>query len=326
MPFKSEAQARLMRAVAHSPAFAKKVGVPQSVGKKFVREDKDKPMRKRYAEGGGVREGENVNIDDATRARAMAWVKAQQEKGEEKGEEKPTPKAEKPTPKAEKPKAKPAPAVTDDDLSAYEKRKSYQRAQDYASSPAGKAEYEKKIKGQALERDTTMEENLLGGAALRPLSRLAKSLAGGRAATTAPKAGGAIAKRYDEITPIPNRPTRAPTEAIGRTKPASTPSMSDTPAAPRLPGPRALEAPPKATQPSRLTKSDTPERGAEQATRESAIEAIRKGRKTSAKPPKAPSKKPAAKNTRKFNDDESGVEFAKGGSVRGWGMARKPRK
>lgn len=322
MPFKSEAQAKLMRAVAHSPAFAKKVGVPQSVGKKFVREDKEKPMRKRYAEGGGVREGENVNIDDATRARAMAWVKAQQEKGEEK----PTPKAEKPTPKAEKPKAKPAPAVTDDDLSAYEKRKTYQRAQEFASSPAGKAEYERRIKGQALERDTTVEENLLGGAALRPLSRLAKSLAGGKAATTAPKAGGAIAKRYDEITPIPNRPTRAPTEAIGRTKPAATPSMSNAPAAPRLPGPRAIEAPAKPAQQSRLTKSDTPERGAEQATREKAIEAIRRGRKTPAKPAKAPSKKPAVKNTRKFNDDESGIEFARGGSVRGWGMARKPRK
>ena len=35
MPYKSESQARLMRAVAHSPSFAKKVGIPQAVGKKF---------------------------------------------------------------------------------------------------------------------------------------------------------------------------------------------------------------------------------------------------------------------------------------------------
>jgi len=35
MPYKSDAQERLMRGVAHSPSFAKKVGIPQSVGRKF---------------------------------------------------------------------------------------------------------------------------------------------------------------------------------------------------------------------------------------------------------------------------------------------------
>lgn len=35
MPAKSEKQAKFMQAVAHSPSFAKKVGVPQSVGKEF---------------------------------------------------------------------------------------------------------------------------------------------------------------------------------------------------------------------------------------------------------------------------------------------------
>lgn len=35
MPSKSPAQARLMAAAAHSPKFAKKVGVPQSVAKEF---------------------------------------------------------------------------------------------------------------------------------------------------------------------------------------------------------------------------------------------------------------------------------------------------
>lgn len=35
MPYKSESQARLMRAVAHSPGFAKKVGIPVAVGQKF---------------------------------------------------------------------------------------------------------------------------------------------------------------------------------------------------------------------------------------------------------------------------------------------------
>lgn len=35
MPAVSEKQARLMRAVAHSPEFAKKVNIPQSVGREF---------------------------------------------------------------------------------------------------------------------------------------------------------------------------------------------------------------------------------------------------------------------------------------------------
>lgn len=42
MPSKSKAQARLMAAAAHNPAFAKKVGIPQSVGKEFNQADKGK--------------------------------------------------------------------------------------------------------------------------------------------------------------------------------------------------------------------------------------------------------------------------------------------
>jgi hypothetical protein len=40
MPTKSPAQARLMRAAAHDPEFAKKVKVPQEVAKEFVDADK----------------------------------------------------------------------------------------------------------------------------------------------------------------------------------------------------------------------------------------------------------------------------------------------
>jgi len=36
MPAKSKAQNKLMQAVAHSPKFAKKVGIPQSVGQDFA--------------------------------------------------------------------------------------------------------------------------------------------------------------------------------------------------------------------------------------------------------------------------------------------------
>jgi len=39
MPSKSPEQARLMAAVAHDPKFAKRVGIPQSVGKEFNRAD-----------------------------------------------------------------------------------------------------------------------------------------------------------------------------------------------------------------------------------------------------------------------------------------------
>lgn len=35
MPYASDKQRNLMRAVAHNPSFAKKVGIPQSVGQKF---------------------------------------------------------------------------------------------------------------------------------------------------------------------------------------------------------------------------------------------------------------------------------------------------
>lgn len=45
MPSKSPAQKRLMQAVAHSPEFADKVGIPQSVGREFYEADKRKARR-----------------------------------------------------------------------------------------------------------------------------------------------------------------------------------------------------------------------------------------------------------------------------------------
>ena len=52
MPSKSKSQARLMAAVAHNPAFAKKVGISQSVGKEFNKADKGKTFNK----GGEMKE------------------------------------------------------------------------------------------------------------------------------------------------------------------------------------------------------------------------------------------------------------------------------
>lgn len=41
----SKAQHNLMEAVAHDPAFAKKAGIPQKVGKDFAAADKAKQSR-----------------------------------------------------------------------------------------------------------------------------------------------------------------------------------------------------------------------------------------------------------------------------------------
>jgi hypothetical protein len=48
MPSTSKKQHNFMAAVAHSPAFAKKAGVPQSVGKEFVNADKGR----KFSQGG----------------------------------------------------------------------------------------------------------------------------------------------------------------------------------------------------------------------------------------------------------------------------------
>ena len=49
MPSKSSSQHRFMQAVAHNPAFAKKVGVSQKVGKEFAKADEGKKLK-----GGGL--------------------------------------------------------------------------------------------------------------------------------------------------------------------------------------------------------------------------------------------------------------------------------
>lgn len=46
MPSTSKKQHNFMEAIAHSPSFAKKVGVPQSVGKDFSTADKGKKFSK----------------------------------------------------------------------------------------------------------------------------------------------------------------------------------------------------------------------------------------------------------------------------------------
>jgi hypothetical protein len=50
MPTVSRKQHNFMEAVAHSPAFAKKAGVPQKVGKEFAAADKAKSKSKSRGE------------------------------------------------------------------------------------------------------------------------------------------------------------------------------------------------------------------------------------------------------------------------------------
>lgn len=47
MPSKTPKQKRTMAAAAHNPAFAKKVGIPQSVAKEFNRADQAKDQKKK---------------------------------------------------------------------------------------------------------------------------------------------------------------------------------------------------------------------------------------------------------------------------------------
>ena len=60
MPSTSKKQHNFMAAVANNPTFAKKVGVPQSVGKEFNKADKGKTFKqggdmKKMAMGGSVK-------------------------------------------------------------------------------------------------------------------------------------------------------------------------------------------------------------------------------------------------------------------------------
>ena len=65
MPSTSKKQHSFMSAVAHNPAFAKKVGVPQSVGQDFSNADKGRKFSK-----GGEMKHEDVKMDKAMMQKA----------------------------------------------------------------------------------------------------------------------------------------------------------------------------------------------------------------------------------------------------------------
>ena len=64
MPSTSRKQHNFMEAIAHSPSFAKKVGVPQSVGKDFSTADKNR----KFSKGGSMAKSdmkEDMKMDKA---------------------------------------------------------------------------------------------------------------------------------------------------------------------------------------------------------------------------------------------------------------------
>jgi hypothetical protein len=186
-----------------------------------------KPMKKgRYAEGGGVREGRNANIDDDTRARAMAFVAGLNRKDEDDDGVKTSPVR---APKAEsRPLPKPAvkkPVKRTPDASGAVAGvpTSERRAPDASGAMAGipdapkksvpKTEYamddmgyspevtpRKTAEMRRMEQDQALkpvrpEEVVVGGGALKMLNKAAQGIAARQAARRAAK---------DEQRPVPD--------------------------------------------------------------------------------------------------------------------------
>jgi hypothetical protein len=77
MPSTSKKQHNFMAAIAHSPSFAKKAGVPMSVGKDFVTADKGKKFSK-----GGDMKHEDVKMDKKMMQKAVNKHEGRLHKGE----------------------------------------------------------------------------------------------------------------------------------------------------------------------------------------------------------------------------------------------------
>ena len=71
MPSSSKKQANFMAAIAHSPSFAKKVGVSQSVGKDFNEADKGR----KFKEGGAMKS--DIKQDKAMAKKAVGMHESQ---------------------------------------------------------------------------------------------------------------------------------------------------------------------------------------------------------------------------------------------------------
>ena len=70
MPSTSKKQHNFMEAVAHNPAFAKKAGVPQSVGQDFAKADKGRTFK-----GGGMAKSDSKEDMKMDMAQDKAMIK-----------------------------------------------------------------------------------------------------------------------------------------------------------------------------------------------------------------------------------------------------------
>lgn len=77
MPSSSKKQHNFMAAVAKNPAFAKKVGVPQSVGKEFNQADKGR----KFSQGGDMKH-EDVKMDKSMMQKAVNKHEGRLHKGQ----------------------------------------------------------------------------------------------------------------------------------------------------------------------------------------------------------------------------------------------------
>jgi hypothetical protein len=77
MPSTSKKQHNFMAAIANSPSFAKKAGVPMSVGKEFVSADKGKKFSK-----GGDMKHEDVKMDKKMMQKAVNKHEGRLHKGQ----------------------------------------------------------------------------------------------------------------------------------------------------------------------------------------------------------------------------------------------------
>ena len=83
MPSTSKKHHNFMAAVANNPAFAKKAGIPQSVGSEFVKADKGK----KFAKGGDMKKlppfmGKETKAEEAKEMKIKAKSPAMYRKGE----------------------------------------------------------------------------------------------------------------------------------------------------------------------------------------------------------------------------------------------------
>ena len=77
MPSTSKKQHNFMAAIANSPSFAKKVGVPQSVGKDFNKADKGRKFSK-----GGSMKHEDIKMDKGMMQKAVNKHEGRLHKGQ----------------------------------------------------------------------------------------------------------------------------------------------------------------------------------------------------------------------------------------------------